>query len=67
MIKLLVKEVILYDDKVEIYYNCIDKKKPDDLEHQVFCMYRQDCEVDPKELGLRHNVMGCKLAFEMYF
>lgn len=24
MIKLLVKEVILYDDKVEIYYNYID-------------------------------------------
>ena len=67
MIKLLVKEVILYDDKVEIYYNCIDKKGPDDLDHQVFCVYRQDCEVDPKELGFRHNVMGCKLALEMYF
>ena len=61
------KQVILYDDKVEIYYNCIDKKGPDDLEHQAFCVYRQDCEVDPKELGLRHNVMGCKLALEMYF
>ncbi len=30
-------------------------------------MYRQDCEVDPKELGLRHNVVGCKLVLEMYF
>ena len=67
MIKLLVKEVILYDDKVEIYYNCIDKKRPDDLVHQVFCIYRQDCEVDPKELGFRHNVVGCKLVLEMYF
>ena len=43
------------------------QKKPDDLEHQVFCVYRQDCEVDPKELGLRHNVVGCKLVLEMYF
>ena len=67
MIKLLVKEVILYDDKVEIYYNCIDKKKPDDLEHQVFCIYWQDCDIDLKELGLRHNVVGCKLVLEMYF
>ena len=67
MIKLLVKEVILYDDKVEIYYNCIDKKRPDDLEHQAFCVYRQDYEVDPKELGLRHNMVGCKLVLEMYF
>ena len=30
-------------------------------------MYRQGYEVDPKELGLRHNVMGYKLALEMYF
>lgn len=67
MIKLLVKEVIPYDDKVEIYYNCIDKKGPDDLDHQVFCIYRKDCDIDPKELGFRHNVMGCKLALEMYF
>ena len=67
MIKLLVKDVILYDDKVEIYYNCIEKKGPDDLEHQAFCIYRQDCDIDPKELGLRHNVMGCKLGVEMYF
>ena len=27
MIKLLVKEIILYNDKVEVYYNCIDKKR----------------------------------------
>ena len=67
MIKLLVKEVILYDDKVEIYYNCIDKKEPDDLDHQVFCIYRQDCDIDPKELGFRHNVGGYKLVLEMYF
>lgn len=67
MIKLLMKEVILYDDKVEIYYNCIDKKGPDDLDHQVFCVYRQDYDIDPKELGFRHNVIGCKLALEMYF
>ena len=47
MIKLLVKEVILYDDRVEVYYNCIDKKKPDDLDHRAFCIYRQDCVIDP--------------------
>lgn len=27
MIRLLVKEVVLYDDRVEVYYNCIDKKR----------------------------------------
>lgn len=67
MIRLLVKEVVLYDDSVEVYYNCIDKKGPDDLDHQVFCVYRQDCDIDPNEFGFRHNVMGCKFVLEMYF
>ena len=67
MIKLLVKEVILYDDKVEIYYNCIDKKRPDDLDHQAFCIYREDCNIDPKDFGLNYNAMGCSLVLEMFF
>jgi len=40
MIKLLIKEIILYDDKIEIYYNYIDnKKRPDDDNHRAFCFY----------------------------
>ena len=66
-IKLLVKEVILYDGKVEIYYSYMDKKGSDDLEHQVSCVYRQGCDIDPKELEFRHNVGGYKLVLEMYF
>ena len=38
MIRLLVKEIVLYDDKVELYYNFIDKKGPGDLDHQAFCI-----------------------------
>ena len=67
MIKTLVKEVILYDDKVEVYYNCIDKKKPDDLDHRAFCIYRQDCDIGPKNFGLSWKVSGCAFALEMYF
>ncbi len=69
MIKLLVKEIILYDDKVEIYYNHAEKKKSGDPEtdHQAFCVYQQDFDIDPKELGFRHNVVGYQLAVEMYF
>ena len=67
MIRLLVKEVILYDDKVEIYYNFIDKKRPDDLEHQAFCIYSEDCEIDPKDFGFRYNAKGAKFVLEMYF
>jgi DNA invertase Pin-like site-specific DNA recombinase len=67
MIKLLVKEIILYDDKVEVYYNCIDKKRPDDLDHQAFCIYREDCNIDPKDFGLNYNAIRCRFLLEMYF
>ena len=67
MIKLLVKEIILYDDKVEVYYNCIDKKRPDDLDHQAFCIFREDCNIDPKDFGLNYNALGYAFVLEMYF
>jgi len=41
MIKLLVKEIILFDDKVEIYYNYIDKKVLMNLNIRLFCFIRK--------------------------
>ncbi|MBQ7347611.1 MAG: recombinase family protein [Clostridia bacterium] len=67
MIRLLVKEIILYDDKVEIYYNFIDKKRPGDLDHQAFCIYSEDCDIDPKDFGLNYNAKSAKLRLELYF
>jgi len=42
MLKLLIDKIVLYDDKIEIYYNYItNKKKPDgDNNHQAFCLYK---------------------------
>ena len=67
MLRLLVKKAILYGDRVEVYYNCIDKKRPDDLDHQAFCKYRQDCDIDPKDYGLNYTAVGCKFVLEMFF
>ena len=67
MIRLLVKEIILYDDKVEIYYNFIDKKGPGDLDHQAFCIYTQECDIDPKDFGFRYNAKRAKFVLKMYF
>lgn len=39
MIKMLVKEIVLFDDKIEIYFNFIDKKRPDDFNHQALLFY----------------------------
>ena len=49
MIKLLVKEIILFDDKVEIYYNYIDKKSPDEFEHQAFLFYTENVDLYIKD------------------
>lgn len=67
MIRLLVKQIKLYDDKVEIYYNFIDKKRPDDLDHQAFLVYSEDCDIDPKDFGFRYNAKRAKFVLEMYF
>lgn len=40
MLRILIREIILYDDKIEIYYNYIDnKKRPDDDNHRAFSFY----------------------------
>ena len=46
MIKLLVKEIILYNDRIDIYYNYIDKIGPDDFVHQAFSFYSNKIILD---------------------
>lgn len=38
IIKLLINEIVLYDDKAEIYYNYIDKKRSPDNDHRTFSL-----------------------------
>ncbi|MBR2030395.1 MAG: recombinase family protein [Clostridia bacterium] len=44
MIRLLVNKIILYDDKIEIYYNYIENYKPDD-NHQAFLFYKEFADI----------------------
>ena len=40
LIKLLIKEIVLFDDRIEIYYKHSNTKKPDDtISHQAFSFY----------------------------
>ena len=42
MIRLLIKRIVLYDDKIEIYYNTTDRKRPDEEDtHQAFSFYTE--------------------------
>ena len=42
LIRMLIKRVILYDDKIEIYYNTTERIRPDEDTHQVFCFYTEN-------------------------
>ena len=36
---MLVREIILFDDRIEIYYKHTDRQKPDEIKtHQAFCV-----------------------------
>ena len=66
MIRLLVKEAILCDDRVEVYYNYIDNNQSDDLDHQALGVYSHESVIDPKNFGLNYNATGRKFLLEIY-
>ena len=39
MIFLFIKEIVVYNDKIEVYCNYTNRKNPDDSNHQDFCFY----------------------------
>ena len=49
MIRLLVKEIVLYNDRIDIHYNYIDKIRPDDYVHRAFSFYSTEVVIDTKE------------------
>ena len=66
MIRLLVKEIKLYDDKIEIYYNLTDRKNPDDFEHQVFSFYEETVEITAIDYVTKGDRKTEKLALILY-
>ena len=66
MINLLVRKIILYDDKVEIYYNYVDKKSPDDLEHQSFSFYTEEMQFNIKDLKYKEQNFILYLTVELF-
>ena len=46
MLDLLIKEIVLYEDKIEIYYNYTNRKRPDDEDHRAFLFYTEKFSKD---------------------
>ena len=55
MLRLLIREIILYDDRVEIYYNYTDNKRPDGDDHQAFCFYEKAIPIDAAPFGFGYD------------
>lgn len=66
MIKTLIKEIILYDDKIEIYYNYTKNKNPDDDDHRGFCFYEEIVEVEKRPHGKASGSGVTKMKLKMY-
>ena len=49
MLRLLIKRIVLYDDKIKVYYNTTERKRPDEEDtHQAVCFYRKNFDYQNK-------------------
>lgn len=68
LLDLLIKEVRLYNDKIEIYFNYTNKKSPDDDDRRGFCFY--ECTKFAKSCAAKKNYFGTiakTVEFEVKF
>lgn len=66
MIRMLIKEIVLYDDKIEIYYNYTDRKRPDGETHQAFCIYTEEVDYAIKAWGTNPNEDKKRIKIQLY-
>ena len=49
MLRMLIKQIVLFDDKIEIYYNTTERRRPDEEDtHQAFCFYTEMFDYENK-------------------
>ena len=65
LINYLVKEIILYDDKIEIQFNAPIKVSPDDESRRGFSFYSQTIKLAYK-VPQRRNIVKLEFTVEMY-
>ncbi len=66
MIQLIIKQVVLYNDKIEIHLNYTSGKRPDDELHQAFSFYETTQTVLVDRQRLNKPPMELKYEIEMF-
>jgi len=64
LISALVKEVVLYNDKIEIYYNYTDSKKSDGDDRRTFIFY--ECEKSFEIERTKFGAEPLKLTYHIF-
>lgn len=68
ILRSLIKEIVLYDDKMEIYYNYADpKRRLDDENCQVFSFYSETFETEIDEHKFKGTPYVLKLEITACF
>lgn len=67
MIRALIREIVLYDDKIKIYYNYTERKRPDGETRQVFCVYTEKITYDMKAWWTKLNEEKKSFIVQMFF
>ena len=49
IIRILIKKIVLYTDKLEIYFNYTHNNGPDENSHQVLCFYSEKITLENTE------------------
>ena len=67
MIRILVHHIVVYDDKIQIYYNFTNKQKPDSTSEQVFSFYQTTVtgEIDMHQHRLPNNPNGWVVPYSL--
>ena len=64
LISALIKEIVLYNDKIEIYYNYTDSKKPDGDDRRTFVFY--ECEKSFEIERTKFGAEPLKLTYHIF-
>ena len=65
MIKQLIDKIILYDDRVEIYYNYTNKR-PDEEDHQAFLFYSENLDLTITTNGFLNKEIIKKFHIKLF-
>ena len=61
IIRLLIKQIVVYEDKVEIFFYHTDKNGPDEDSHQALCFYSEKYKLENAQCKAKQSYVAVNL------